>query len=149
MPVANVATMEDVLSESIAQPRFNTFVLGLFGVTALVLAAIGVYGLLAFTLSRRTHEIGIRMALGAERRDVLRLVVKQGLFLTLVGLALGLAGAVGMTRVLESLLFGVSYTDPSIFLSVTFFVTLVALLASYLPARRAGRVDCVTALRYE
>ena len=149
MPIAGVTTMEDLLSGSIALPRFNTLVLGLLGATALLLAAIGIYGLLSYTVSQRSHEIGIRMALGARSSDVVQLVVRQGLFLTLLGLGLGLVGAAGLTRAMESLLFGVSKTDPATFLAVAAFVTVVALLASYLPARRASRVDCMTALRHD
>jgi putative ABC transport system permease protein len=147
--ISTVRSMDDVVSGSVAQPRFASQILGLFAVLALVLAAVGLYGLIAYTVTQRTHEIGIRMALGAEPRDVLKLVLGQGLKLALVGAAMGIAGALALTRLMQGLLFQVSPTDPVTFISVTALLTIVALAASYLPARRAMRVDPMIALRYE
>lgn len=149
LAVANIQTMEQAIHKSVAPQRFNTFVLAVFAVVALFLAAIGIYGLLAYTVAQRTHEIGIRMALGAQRRNVLKLVMGGGLKLVLIGLGLGLIGALALTRVLSSFLFGVTATDPVTFAGVSLFLTAVALLACYLPARRATKVDPMVALRYE
>jgi putative ABC transport system permease protein len=148
-PVYNVATMEQLLTKSIAQPRFSTLMLGVFALLALALTAIGVYGVVSYTIAQRTREIGIRMALGAQMRDVLRLVIGQGLKMVLLGVALGLAGAGALSHVMKSLLFGVSATDPAIFAIISVLLTSVALLACYLPARRAAKVDPMIALRYE
>ncbi len=147
--ISTIRSMDDVVSGSVAQPRFASQILGLFAVLALVLAAVGLYGLIAYTVTQRTHELGIRMALGAEPRDVLKLVLGQGLKLALIGAALGIAGAMALTRLMQGLLFQVSPTDPVTFISVTALLTIVALAASYLPARRAMRVDPMVALRYE
>jgi putative ABC transport system permease protein len=148
-PVYNVATMEQLLTKSIAQPRFSTLLLGVFALLALALTAIGVYGVVSYTIAQRTREIGIRMALGAQVRDVLRLVIGQGLKMVLLGVALGLSGAGVLSHVMKSLLFGVSATDPAIFAIISVLLTGVALLACYLPARRAAKVDPMVALRYE
>ena len=149
LPIGNVTTMTRLLDEALAQPRFNMLLLSAFGAAALALAAMGIYGLLAYDVMRRTSEIGIRMALGARARDVVALVVSQGVRLTLVGLALGLAAALAMTRVLSGLLFGVSTSDPTTFAAVAVFLGAVAVAASYIPARRATRIAPVTALRHE
>ena len=132
-----------------AQQRFVALLLTLLAGVALVLAAIGIYGIVAYSVAARQHEIGIRMALGAERRDVLRLVIRQGLKLALIGVAIGIAGALVLTRFLSSLLYGVKATDPITFIAVSLLLTAVSLLACYIPARRAAKVDPVVALRYE
>jgi putative ABC transport system permease protein len=144
--VFNIATMEELVSESIALRRFSMLLLGLFAVLALILAAIGIYGVIAQSVSQRTHEIGIRMALGAQARDVLKLVIGQGMSLTLIGIVVGLAGAFALTRLLASLLFGVGTTDPMTFLWIPVLLAAVSFLACYLPARRAARLDPIKAL---
>jgi len=149
LPLYNLRTMDDVFYTALAEPRFSSTVLGLFAALALVLAAVGVYGVLAYSISRRTQEMAIRVALGAQRSDVLRLVLGQGMKMTLVGAAIGLAGAFGVTRLLESQLYGVSTLDPLPFVGTTLVLALTALLACYIPARRAARVDPIGALRHE
>ncbi|HEX7318320.1 MAG TPA: ABC transporter permease [Pyrinomonadaceae bacterium] len=148
-PVSNVNTMESVLSESIARQRFTTLLLGIFAGVALVLAAVGIYGVMSYSMAQRTREIGIRMALGAQKRDVLKLAVGQGLKLVTIGVALGLVGALLLTRLMSSLLFNVSATDPATLIVISLILIAVALLASYIPARRAAKVDPLIALRYE
>jgi putative ABC transport system permease protein len=124
-------------------------VLAIFAALALALATVGIYGVIAFSVAQRTHEIGIRMALGAERRDVLGLIVCHGLMLTLVGVAFGVGGAWALTRFLATFLFGVRPTDPATFIAVSVLLVTVSMLASYIPARRATKVDPMVALRYE
>jgi|SRR5579875_1383993 len=147
--VYSVKTMSQRISESVAQQRFATALLALFAVLALILAAIGLYSVMAYVATQRTHEIGVRMALGAQRRDVLRLVLGQGARLALIGVALGVALAFALTRVMASLLFGVTPADPITFVGVSAMLLLVALVACYVPARRAMKVDPIVALKYE
>jgi putative ABC transport system permease protein len=147
--VSHVMSMTQLASESLAPLRVVAILLGIFAGLALALAAIGLYGVIAYSASQRTHEIGIRMALGAGRSKVLRLVVIDGLRLTLLGLSFGLAGALAVTRLLSSLLYGVKPHDPLTLISVTILLAAVAMLASYLPARRVTNVDPMLALRHE
>jgi putative ABC transport system permease protein len=149
LPVEEVMTLENILVREAATRRFNAMLFSLFAALALVLAATGVYGVLSYSVSQRTHEVGIRMALGAERRDVLRLFMDQGMRLVLLGLIIGLGGAFALTRLMSSLLFGVSTTDKTTFALVALVLMGVGVLACYLPARRATRVDPLVALRYE
>jgi putative ABC transport system permease protein len=149
VPVYQVATMDQLLNTSIAPQRFNLFLLALFAVLALVLATVGIYGVLAFTMSRRSHEIGIHLALGARHGQILRLMVWQGMKPVLVGIVIGIIAAGALTRLMSSLLFQVSSTDPATFAAVAVLLIVVALVACYLPARQAMRVDPMTALRHE
>jgi len=147
--LAQLATMEGALALSVSQPRFDTLLLGLFAGIALLLASVGIYGLMAYSVAQRTQEIGVRMALGAERLDVVRMVVRQGASLAGVGILLGLCGAFFLTRLLASMLFGIGITDALTFLAAPSAMMLVVLLAAFLPAVRAARISPVVALRYQ
>jgi putative ABC transport system permease protein len=149
LPVYDVKTMNQVLSTAVARPRFVTVLLGVFAAVAVLLSAIGIYGVMSYTVAQSTRELGIRLALGAQPTDILRLVVGQGLLLVSLGLIGGLIGAFGLTRLMTSLLFGVTATDPLTFVGVAALLIVVTLLACYLPARRAAKVDPMIALRYE
>jgi putative ABC transport system permease protein len=148
-PLGAIRTMDSYLDESLAARRFTLSLLGLFAILALLLGAVGIYGVMAYTVTQRAHEIGIRLALGAQTGDVLKLVVRHGLALVSAGIALGLAGAFALTRVITSLLFNVGATDPVTFLSLPLLLAAVALLACWLPARRATKVDPLVAIRHD
>jgi len=147
--ISQVQTMEQVVTQATARPRFYVLLLAAFASIALVLAAVGIYGVISYSVSRRTHEIGLRMALGAGESDVLRLVVRQGMRVALAGAGAGLLGALLLTRLMSSLLYGVRSNDPATFLAVTVVLTGVAVVASYIPARRAARIDPLVALRHD
>ena len=149
LPVSKVATLEQLVTGSVTQRRFNLMLLGTFATLALALAAVGIYGVISYSVSQRTREFGIRMAVGAQPRDVLKLVIKHGIKLALAGVLLGLAGAWALTRLMKTLLFSVSPTDPLTFAALALLLMLVALLACYLPARKAMKVDPLMALRHE
>ncbi|HZM88369.1 MAG TPA: ABC transporter permease [Blastocatellia bacterium] len=148
-PVSAIRTMENIVSESVTQPRFNLTLLGIFGVIALVLSAAGIYGVTSYAVNQRTHEIGIRLAVGASERDVLGLIMRQGIKPALIGLVIGLGAAFALTRLMKTLLFGVSATDPLTFAALVVLLLVIASLACYFPARRATKVDPMIALRYE
>jgi putative ABC transport system permease protein len=149
LPIYQVTTMQQRLDTSVAQPRLNLVLLAAFATLALVLAGVGIYGVMAYSVTQRTHEIGIRMALGAQHEDVMRLVITQGLKLAALGVGIGLVAALGVTRFMSSLLFGVQATDPVTFALVALALTGIALAACFVPARRAMRVNPIVALRYE
>jgi len=149
LPVSDVRSMEDVVSRSISRQRFNMLLMTMFGASALLLAAIGIYGLMAYSVEQRTQEIGIRLALGADAGDVRRMIVVQGMRLAIIGVAIGLASALGLARVIANLLYGVAERDPLVFVTMPTVLTAVALIGVWLPARRAVRIDPVVALRVE
>ena len=149
LPVTDVRSMTEVVSRSTSQEQFNMWLMTVFGASALLLAAIGIYGLMAYSVEQRTQEIGIRLALGAQVAQVKNMVVFQGMRLALVGVVLGVGAAFGLARLIATFLFGVTPRDPLVFVGVPFVLTLVALLAVWIPARRASRVDPIIALRYE
>ena len=149
LPVSKFRTMERVISESTARQNFNMLLLTIFAATALLLAALGIYGLMSYSVEQRTQEIGIRVALGASGSDMLRMVVRHGLVLAGIGLAVGLASAFALTRFIATMLFGVQATDPMAFGAVVATLAAVAWIAIYIPARRATRIDPLVALRYE
>jgi putative ABC transport system permease protein len=149
LPISEVQTMDSVVEHATAEPRFYLVLLTAFAAVALAMAAVGIYGVMSYAVSRRNHEIGIRMALGARQGDVLRLVVGQGLALAVIGGTVGLAGAFALTRLMGRLLYGVAATDPITFGAVALVLFTVAVLASYIPARRAARIDPIIALRSE
>jgi putative ABC transport system permease protein len=148
-PIANVTSMDEMLTASVAQPRLQTLLLSVFGALAVVLTAIGVYGLISYSVVHRTSEIGIRMALGANRFSVLKTFLSEALSLARFGLVIGLVCSVIFTRILQSLLFTVRPTDPAVFALVVVFLFVVVFLASYIPARRATKVEPVIALRHQ
>jgi putative ABC transport system permease protein len=145
-PVYSVRTMDDVVMNSLGTRRVSMQLFAVFACAALLLAALGIYGVMAYSVTQRTQEIGLRMALGAQKSDVLGLVIRQGMALTVIGVIVGLAGAFALTRVIGNLLFGVTATDPATFVAIPFVLLFVALLACYLPARRAARLDPTRAL---
>ena len=149
LPLANFRTMESLVANAVARPRFTTFLLSLFAITALLLTAVGLYGVVAYATSQRTREIGIRIALGAGGGNVLALVVRQAMLPAVIGLAIGLAGALTLTRLLANQLYEVKATDPLTFLGVTAVLLLVALAACFLPARRAATTDPMVVLRHQ
>jgi len=149
LPITEVKTMNEVSAASFAARRFNMLLLAIFAGLALVLAAVGIYGVMSYAVTQRTQEIGIRMALGARAPDVLKLIIRNGMTLTLLGVLIGVGGALALTRLLTTLLFGVTPTDKPTFIAVSAVLILVALVACYLPARRATKVDPLVALRYE
>jgi putative ABC transport system permease protein len=145
-PIYNVRTMDDVVANSLGTRRVSMQLFAVFAIAALLLAAIGIYGVMAYSVTQRTREIGIRMALGAQRSDVLALVIRQGMRLTVIGVVVGVAGAFALTRLMANLLFGVAATDPLTFAVIPLLLLFVAFVACYLPARRAARLDPTIAL---
>jgi putative ABC transport system permease protein len=148
-PIYNIRTMDEIRAESVASERLNLTLFSIFAGIALSLAIVGIYGVMSYTVTQRTHEIGIRMAIGAQQRDVFKMIMGQGMMLALIGIAVGLVGAFALTRLMATMLFGVTATDPTTFAAIAILLTIVALLACYLPGRRATKVDPVVSLRYE
>jgi putative ABC transport system permease protein len=148
-PIGQVITMDGLMARSVARSRFNSLLLATFSVVALVMAAVGIYGVMSYSVLQRTHEIGVRMALGAQRADVLKLMLKQGVVLGIAGVAVGLAGSFGLMRVISTLLFDVAATDKTTFAAVAVGLFAITFLASYIPAWRATKVNPLDALRYE
>jgi putative ABC transport system permease protein len=149
LPITQLRTMDEIIADSLSQRRFNTALLLVFAIVAALLAAVGVYGVMSYLVTQRTHELGVRMALGAQRGDILKLVAGGGAKLAAIGITVGVTLALAMTRLMSGLLFGVGVTDPWTFILIALLFAVVALLASYLPARRAARTDPLTALRYD
>lgn len=147
--IYDVRPMEEIVARSISTQRLTMLLLSVFSGLALVLSAIGIYGVIAYLTGQRTHEIGVRVVLGASRKDVLRVVLGQGMRMTLIGVAIGIAAAFGLTRLIARMIYGVGATDPLTFVGVAVLLSAVALCACYIPARRATRVDPMVALRYE
>jgi putative ABC transport system permease protein len=149
LPVSDVRSMDEIAALSVSRQKFNMWVMSVFGGCALLLAAIGIYGLMAYSVEQRTQEIGIRLALGAQATQVRRMVVRQGMLLAIVGVVIGLVAALGLSRLITTFLFGVTAQDPLVFIGVPALLAAVAFFAVWLPARRASRVDPLIALRYE
>jgi putative ABC transport system permease protein len=149
VPVTNVRGMQEIAMRDVSQPKVHAWVMGAFASVALILAALGIYGVMSYTVAQRSHELGIRMALGAQPHDLLRMTLRYGLAIACAGLALGLAGALALTRVMQSVLYNVKAADPLTYAGASVLLLTVALLATYIPARRAARVDPVVALRCE
>ena len=148
-PLSEIATMEQIFAKAVAPQRFNLMLVSLFAALALALSTVGVYGVIAYSVTQRAQEMGVRLALGANSRDILRLIIGQAMRVSLLGVGLGLVAAVALTRVMSSLLFEVSATDPVVFVGLAVVLIAVTLVASYIPARRATKVDPLVALRYE
>jgi len=148
-PIFAIATMNKILSDGVSAPRLTLVLLGLFSALAVILAAIGIYGVISYSVAQRTHEIGVRMTLGAQSVDVLRMVLGQGGKIALVGIVIGIVAAFGLTQLMSGLLFSVSASDPATFALVVGLFVIVAMFACYIPARRAAKVDPMVALRYE
>jgi len=149
LPITHVTTLAEQVSNSMGPQRLISVLTGFFGIVGLALACVGLYGIMAYNVARRTHELGVRMALGAQKGEILKMIMGRGLRLTLIGLAIGAAGALALTRLMTNLLYGVRPSDPLTFIAVSLLLAIVALLACYIPARRAMKVDPMVALRYE
>jgi len=147
--ITDIETVDQMLDKSSAEPRFQTALVGSFGFLGLLLALIGVYGVISYSVIQRTHEIGVRMALGAQQRDILHMILREGMLLAISGIVIGGGGALALTRVLRSMLFEIEPTDPATFVGVAIFLTIAALVACYIPARRAIRLDPMLTLRNE